>query len=333
MSILNLFRDQLSRVIQWENQDPGLLWYRYPSATNEIKNASKLILGPGQGCVLVYEGKVTDILQEEGIYNLETENHPFITSLVRLRQGFESEHKLLLYFFRKADILNQPWGTMTPVKYTDPVYHIPVALGVHGTFSYRMADVSFFFSHITGSKDIYTTEALRDIVNGRLPQLIASQLAAAKKAYLEIDAALNDMAATVQAALQDVFSSLGLNLIDFRILGSQFDDATIERIGRIADVTTDVQAAHAAGLDYVSLEQLRALRDAARNEGGLAGAGAQLGAGMELGKKFNMAKDELTNNPADEIAVKLRKLKLLLDEKIITQADFEEKKKALLSQL
>jgi hypothetical protein len=56
-----------------------------------------------------------------------------------------------------------------------------------------------------------------------------------------------------------------------------FDAATQQRIGRVADVAADTQAA--AGLSYAELENLKALREAARNAGGLAGAGGQLGPG------------------------------------------------------
>ncbi|MNR17585.1 hypothetical protein D3C85_1342560 [compost metagenome] len=90
-------------------------------------------------------------------------------------------------------------------------------------------------------------------------------------------------------------------------------------------------AAGEGGLTYVELEKLRALRDAARNEGGLAGAGLQLGVGMELGKTFDVAKEEQLNAPATDVVTKLQQLKLLLDEGIITQEEFDTKKKEWLS--
>lgn len=85
MGLMNIFKRQLSQVIQWQQQNAEILWEKYQSNNNdEIKNASKLIVAAGQGCVLVYEGKIIDILGE-GIFNLKTDNHPFITSLLKLR--------------------------------------------------------------------------------------------------------------------------------------------------------------------------------------------------------------------------------------------------------
>ena len=109
MGIVNFFRNQLSEVIEWDNQQPDLLVWKFPSSNDEIKNASKLIVAPGQGAILVYEGKVSDQLSEDGIFDLETDNHPFITTLLKLRTRFESEHKLKIYFYRKAENVNQGW--------------------------------------------------------------------------------------------------------------------------------------------------------------------------------------------------------------------------------
>ena len=132
--------------------------------------------------------------------------------------------------------------------------------------------------------------------------------------------------------INDEYDLLGLQLTDFRIEGTQFDEQTQARIARVADISADVKAAEQAGLSYVELEKLRALRDAARNEGGLAGAGLQLGVGMEIGKKFNEQTDSYLSASNTDIAEKLRKLKILLAEKIITQEDYDAKKQELLSQ-
>ncbi|TXK98287.1 hypothetical protein BMR02_09060, partial [Methylococcaceae bacterium HT1] len=36
---------------------------------DELKNASKLLVGPGQGCIFVYEGRVKAVLNETGLVN------------------------------------------------------------------------------------------------------------------------------------------------------------------------------------------------------------------------------------------------------------------------
>ena len=326
---LHLFRGQLAEVIQWPDPQPGLLLWKFPSAHDEIKDASKLLVGPGQGALLVYEGVVADVLDTEGLYNLDTDNHPFISTLSKLRTGFESEHKLRIYFYRRAENVHQPWGTAAPVKYLDPVYQFPVELGAHGNFSFRVADARRFFTEVTGLVDSYAVPQAKVLLQGRIGQELATQLAAAGFSYQQLDAQLAPLAARLREPLAAELAQLGLALTDFRLNGTLFDSATQRRIGRVADVTADSQAAATAGLSYAELEKLRALRAAARNAGGLAGAGLQLGAGAELGRVLASQTGPAPTAPSDP-AEQLQKLKQLLDAGVITAEEFAAKKKAWL---
>lgn len=320
----SFFRGQLAQVIQWQDPQPsGLLW-KFPSTHDEIKTASKLLIGPGQGVLLVYEGQVATVFEQEGLYNLETDNQPFITTLLKLRTGFESEHKLHVYFYRRADNLNQPWGTATPVKYLDPVYRFPVALGAHGNFSFRVADARRFFTEVTGLGDYYAVPQATRLLQSRLGQELATQLATAGWSYQQLDAQLATLAASLREPLAAEFAQLGLELTDFRLTGTQFDAATQQRIAQLAGVAATSQAAVGAGLSYAELEKLNALRDAARTSGGLAAAGLQVGAGAELGRL--LGSPPAAADPAEQ----LQKLKQLLDAGVITGAEFEAKKKAWL---
>lgn len=331
-----IFTKQLASVIEWKDPQPNALLYKFPSTHDEIKDASKLIIAPGQGCVLVYEGKITNLLTEANIYNLATDNHPFITTLLKIRQNFESEHKLKIYFFRTAEVVNQYWGTASPIKYIDPSYNLPIELGLNGNFSYKIIEPLFLFSNITGAQDNFSTDEMKHIITERMMSQIRSLFAQKKYAYNTIDAELSNIAQETLDLVRPDFDSLGLQITDYNITGSHFDEETVERIGRIADIITDNTAAQQAGLSYVEMEKLRALRDAAQNEGGLAGMGAQLGVGMEIGKLFGMEKEQLTSKISEENTdtfEKLKKLKLLLDEQIITQEEFDALKKQLLNNL
>ena len=335
MGIANLFRNQLSAVIQWQADKQQYLWYKYPTKTDEIKNASKLIVGPGQGAVLVYEGKVVDVLTEEGTFNLKTDNHPFFTTLVNLRQNFESEHKLHIYFYRKAQVTNQQWGTSSPVKFIDEQYNLPVEMGVNGTFSYQISDVEHFFKDIVGARTEVSNSEIRELILGRLSQNIVTTIHKLGYSYNQIDGHLSEIGKELATLLNEETQKLGFTLTDFRVDGTLFDEQTQERIGRIADVTADSQAAQAGGLTYAELEKLRALRDAARNEGGLSGSGVQMGVGLEMGKQMGAATQLMNERSAadDDLSRRLARLRLLRDENVITDADYEAKKRELLNEL
>ena len=124
---MSFFTRQLRTVIQWENPNPEVLFERWSESGDEINNASKLIVSPGQGCIFVYEGRVEGVFGEPGLYELHTANRPFFTTLGKLMQNFQSEHKVGIYFYRTAKILNLKWGTESLIKYQDPTYKFPVA--------------------------------------------------------------------------------------------------------------------------------------------------------------------------------------------------------------
>lgn len=341
MSLMNIFKRQLSQVIQWQQTNPEILWEKYQSNNNdEIKNASKLIISAGQGCVLVYEGKIVDILGE-GIFNLQTDNHPFITNLLKLRTQFESEHKLSLYFYRTTQQLNQSWGTAMPVKYQDPVYEMPVEVGLNGNLSFHLNTAKDNLLQIFGHQECYSVTDVKKIIVGRIPEYMAQIVAEKGYSYTQIDRYLNDISQQIFVRLNLDLSPLGIQLADFKIMGTVFDSETQKRINKVADIATDVLAAEKAGITYAELERLRALRDLAQNEGSgnLAGVGMEMGMGLELAKQFGGIGAVLSNNAtkptvsAEDITEKLRQLKTLYEENLLTEEEYNAKKIDILNQL
>lgn len=336
MNIRNLFRKQLRSVIEWKEQDSHILFHRMATLTDEIKNSSKLIVAPGQGCLLVYDGKVKATLTEPDTYELETDNHPFITTMLNLAQSMESEHKMRFYFFRTAELVNVLWGTATPVKYMEPNYKFPVALGACGNFSVKIDDAATMFSTLLGTVNDYTSSDVRELVVSRIVAPLTAFLAEKAYPYTEVDKHLLELSTDLKARTTEELQHLGLILTDFRIDSVTFDDDTLLRIGKIADMTAEKQAAAEVDLDYVGVQKLGALRDAARNEGGLAGAGLQLGAGVQLAKdifKTQATSEASTGTTPADVAVRLKQLKGLLDEQLITEEEYNKKKDEILEKL
>jgi len=337
MALLTGLKRQLRSVIEWQNPHPDALFEQWTDNGDEIKNASTLIVGPGQGCIFVYEGKVQSVIQQECSLNLETENIPFWTTISKFMQFFESEHKVGIYFYKRSEILNQKWGTQSIIKYEDPKYHFPVGLKAFGNYSYSIADPRDFFVTIVGSHHNYFIEDFRQVLSARIIQPLTDFLASGQYSYAEIDGHREEITHGLLMKLSLVFHALGLEINDFCIEGTDFDEETLKRINRIADLTAEAQAAQAVGLDYAQIQHLEALREAARNEGGAAGIGVGVGAGMGLGHTMaeTMAANNATssasatNSPVD----KLTQLKKMLDAELISQEDYDAKKKTILTNL
>jgi membrane protease subunit (stomatin/prohibitin family) len=89
-------------------------------------------------------------------------------------------------------------------------------------------------------------------------------------------------------------------------------------------------------LDYAKIQQLEALREAARNEGGGAGMGMGLGAGISFGQNIaqafgnNAAAPAAPSPAAVDPSEKLAQLKKLFEAELISAEEYAAKKKAIL---
>ncbi len=325
--------NQLRSVIEWNNPENDIIFEKWSVNSEEIKNASKLIINPGQGCVFVYEGKVQGVFLQTGLVELKTANIPFWTTVTKFMQGFKSEHKVGLYFFKLSQLLDIKWGTTSVIKYEDPKYKFPVGLRSFGNFSMKIQDPEWFFVNLMGIRDFLRVSDLRDVITARIIQTLTDYLATAKYTYTEIDAHRIEIAKDLTEQSKPEFDKLGFSLLDFRIEGTSFDDDTMKRINRIADMTAEAQAAGVAGLSYAQLQQLEALKLAANNSGG---AGMVMGVGVGLGFGQQMTGVAATGTAAgmaEDASTRLKKIKDLFEQGLITEAEYSDKKKEILAQV
>jgi len=336
MSLKKGIKKQLRSVIEWENNSQDDLFYKWSENGDEIKNASKLIIGPGQGCIFVYRGEVKSVIKEPGLIELQTDNIPFWTTVTKYMQFFESENKVGIYFFKNTKVLNQKWGTSNIIKYKDPIYNFIIGLRAFGNYSIQISNPEFFFISVVGSNNEFKISHLREIFVNRITEPLTNYLAKTKFSYDNIDENRNKISEDIKNLLSSVYEKLGFKIVDFRIEGTSFDESTMKRINRIADVSAEVKAISETGLEYEKFQQLEALRDAAKNEGGSAGAGVGIGAGISLGQMLTKTtvNSPESNNTNDSDPIKtLTKLKKLYEADLITIEEYDNKKKEILKNL
>lgn len=118
-------------------------------------------------------------------------------------------------------------------------------------------------------------------------------------------------------------------------IGIQFSNILIENISlpdeveKLIDEQSGIGMAKQDMKSFMQYQTARAMRDASKQEGGLAGLGAGLGAGMTLGNAMAQGVSVVTENTKSK-AEQLRELKALLDEGILTQEEFDAEKKLIL---
>ena len=333
------FSSQKRDVIRWENPNPDLLAWKWEHEFDEIKNNSSLIVDPGLAAIFIKNWKIEAVETKSWKWSLETENTPFITSLKNILSGFESHEKASVFFVKIHEITNQKWGTPNSVTYIDPTYDFPVELRAFGNFSFKIIDLENFWTNYLWNRNQVLVDDIRMLITDRIVWNIASIFASKKISYNEIDSKTLEIAETLRDATKTDFEKLWLELVDFRIEDINFTDKTENFIDKITSKKADIWAINAASNidsnamnNYKDLENLEIMKEAAQNSG--VGWDA-FGAGIWMAMWANMAQNmQNSNSSKDESSEeKLLKLKNLLDKWLISNEDYEAKKKDILNEM
>ena len=318
--MFSFIRKQFIDVIQWENPDEDTLVWRFPIEDQEIQNGASLT-------------KTADVFSA-GRYTLTTQTLPLLTNLKNWDKLFQSPFKSDVYFFSTRQQLARRWGTSQPVTVRDSDFGI-VQLRSFGMYAYRISDPARFFKEVSGVVESYTGAQLET----QLKNIAMTQLAAA---FGTSGVPFLDMAAN-QVLLSQKMTEL-LNP-EFAKLGLTLENFTVESITLPENVQQALDARMGMGIigdmnRYTQYQTAQAIPMAAQNEGGMAGMGAGMGAGMVMGQAMAGAMQNGMAQPqpvspaaAQNHQDKLTQLKALLDNGLISQADYDTAKAEVLKQL
>ena len=118
MGIFDRLRNEFIDIIDWPQQDGDTLVYKFERHDNEIKMNAKLTVREGQQAVFINEGVIADVFQP-GMYTLQTQNMPILSTLKGWKYGFESPFKADVFFVSTKQAIDQKWGTKNAITLSD----------------------------------------------------------------------------------------------------------------------------------------------------------------------------------------------------------------------
>lgn len=338
MSLGSFIKKQFIDILQWNEDSDGVLAWRYPMQDFEIQYGGSLTVRESQVAVFVNEGKIADVFGP-GMYKLTTQTLPVLTYLKNWDKLFESPFKSDVYFFSTRVQTGRKWGTPQAVTLRDADFGM-VRLRAFGMYSYRIADARKFFTEISGTRAAYTRDDLEEQLRGILVSSIATALGAAHVPFLDLAANQALMGQTVKSGVAAAFDKYGIGVDEFNVssinLPEDLQEALDKRIamGMAGDLSK-----------YTQYQVANAIPLAAQNESGIAGVGAGLSAGMVFGQTMAQGMAQAGAAAAagaagtqaavasDGPQARLAQLKALLDQGLITPADFDSAKAEVLKKL
>lgn len=323
MGLFDIFKKQFIDVIEWTEENPGILSLRFPMQDREIQNGAQLTVRDTQLALLVNEGQIADLF-EPGMHTLATRNLPVLTNLKNWDKGFQSPFKSDLFFFSTREQLNQRWGTPNPIVVKDRQFG-PLRIRAHGTFSYRVKNPKVFFTRVSGTETEFTTQEMEGQLRSAILTNLASFLGKSEVSFIDMPGNQMEFSETLKKALSPMFSDYGLSLEAFFVQSVSLPEELQGHLDKIASMKMvgDLKT-------YAQFQAADSISIAAKNENGAAGAGAGLGVGMAMSQAMTGAAQG--NNSEDPMET-IKKLHEMVKSGIITQQEFETKKSELLKRI
>ncbi|APE42835.1 antifreeze protein [Sulfitobacter alexandrii] len=277
MGILDFLSGQFIDVIHWTDDTRDTMVWRFEREDHEIKYGAKLTVREGQAAVFVHEGQLADVFTP-GLYMLETNNMPIMTTLQHWDHGFRSPFKSEVYFVNTTRFNDLKWGTKNPIIVRDPEFG-PVRLRAFGTYSVRVSDPARFLTEIVGTDGEFTMDEISFQIRNIIVQEFSRTIALSKIPVLDMAANTRELGKLVSTEISATVAEYGLTIPELYIENVSLPPA-VEQVldkrssmGVIGDLNqyTQFQAAEALGRD------------------GGAGAAMQAGLGAGLGMQIGQA--------------------------------------------
>lgn len=291
MGLFDKILGEFVDVIEWTDSSADTMVYRFERYGNEIKYGAMLTVRESQVAILVNEGRIADVYQP-GLYKLETNNMPIMTTLESWPHGFNSPFKAEVYFFNMRRFTDLKWGTKNPVMLRDKEFG-PVRLRAFGTYAVRIKEPEIFSKEIVGTNGHFRTGEISDQLRNLITSRFSSIIGEANIPVLDLAGNYDDLSKFVSDRITPEFLEYGLEV----------GNLLIENISLPEEVEQALDKRTSMGIvgnlnDYTRYQAAEAMTAAASNPwgGGAASAGMGMGIGMGMANEMSRAYSQANNS-------------------------------------
>jgi membrane protease subunit (stomatin/prohibitin family) len=279
MALWDKLMGELVDIVEWLDDSNNTLAYRFERYQNEIKYGAKLVVREGQVAAFINEGKLADVFKP-GTYELTTQNLPILATLKGWKYGFNSPFKAEVYFCSTRKFTDLKWGTPGPAMMRDKDFGV-VRATAFGIYAIRVKDAGLFVRDLVGTDNRFTTDEIQENLRGKIGLRIKEVMPELGIPVIDLEAKVTELGTRLRDRLSPDFEGMGIELVEVQVqdigLPEEVEKA-IDKRGAMAAIG-NLQA-------YTQYETASAIRDAANNPGGAAGAAVGIGAGVAMGAQM-----------------------------------------------
>jgi membrane protease subunit (stomatin/prohibitin family) len=276
MGILDFLSGQFIDVIHWTDNTRDTMVWRFDRQGHEIKYGAKLTVREGQAAIFIHEGQLADVFTS-GMYMLETNNMPIMTSLQHWDHGFQSPFKSEIYFINTTRFTDLKWGTKNPIMLRDPEFG-PIRLRAYGTYAIKVSDPAVFMREIVGTDGEFTADEISFQIRNVIVQEFSRALAASGIPALDMAANTKDLGALVANAIDATMIAYGVTIPELYIENISLPEV----VEKALDARTS--RGIAGNLDeHMKWKAAEAMTQPGSAAGQAMGMGMGAGLGMQMG--------------------------------------------------
>ena len=276
MGIFDFLSGQFIDVIHWVDDTRDTMVWRFEREGHEIKYGAKLTVREGQAAVFIHEGQLADVFTP-GLYMLETNNMPILTTLNHWDHGFKSPFKSEIYFVNTTRFNGLKWGTKNPIICRDPEFG-PVRLRAFGTYSVRVTDAARFLTEIVGTDGEFTMDEISFQIRNVIVQEFSRAIASSGIPVLDMAANTRELGQLIAREIAPTIAEYGLSLPELYVENVSLPPA----VEAVMDKRTSMGVVGNLQ-EYMQFQAAEALgRDGAGAAAMQTGLGA--GLGMQMGQ-------------------------------------------------
>ena len=351
-------------VVKYDGPNNVLVW-KWSCLTNsnreeELRYGTQLVVNQSQEACFIKGGKLLDVFGP-GTHTLSSKNLPILSSIIGLAFGGDSPFKAEVYFINKSVSMDAKFG-LIPFNMIEPNFKVPIPVTSRGSFALNVSDSKAFLNKIVGTVPDFETKTIAQYFRGVIVENVKNAITKIAKEQklspLELESIVYEVGNAVRGLMANTISDYGLELKLFNIEAIP----VIDDDQRVKDVVAQYQKLmtedtsermrlkrRADNLEVYKVERsFDTSEKVAENMGGGLGGdggnliGTMIGMGMvnPLADRMGSLMQNSTSVPNtavgsnnDVVFEDLKKLGELKKLGVVTEEEFNEKKKELLNKI
>jgi membrane protease subunit (stomatin/prohibitin family) len=319
------------------------------ASSGVLTNGSKIFVPVNTAAFIFSQAGIEDIITEEGGYEYRNGQESVFdgsgvkTSVInqfkdRIGYGGQTADQKRVAFVNLREIRGIKFGTRGPLVYNDLFYGADLEIVAFGTFSMQIVDAEKFVRNFLPANVSFCTFEDQDTRQQLLPEFMQSFTVALNilsKTYRisELPARANEISDDISNDTNNAgtwIERFGLDVVRVGIENIEFSEDSRELVKQFASNKMNVKAYDDVSQRTSNIAAQQKIAQGVQEHG--LGDGAGMLFGMNMAQNMGPQGEVKNNNQMsfEEQIEALKKLKELLDTGILTQEEFDIKKKEMM---